>query len=125
VHRVDADLARGAEPSVDGAIAADGIGELLDNIPTARYFRPRVAELRGDGESIGLHSTDRDESWHIRLVADGLEWQPVEADATVTVSAPTSMLYLVVFGRLPATDRRVEVTGDGALLARWLECSAL
>lgn len=125
VHRVDADLARGIEPAVDGALAADGIGELLDNIPTARYFRPRVAELRGAGESIGLQSTDRDEAWHIRLEPDGFVWEPVATGATVTVSAPTSTLYLVLFGRRPATDPRVDVAGDGALLEHWLEASAL
>lgn len=125
VHRVDADLARGIEPIVDGAVAADGIDELLDNLPTARYFRPRVAELRGDGESISLRSTDRDEAWHIGLLADGFEWHPVVGGATVTVSAPTAMLYLVLFGRRPAADPAVAIAGDGALLARWLECSAL
>jgi hypothetical protein len=126
VHRVDADLARGVEPEVDGALAADGIDELLDNIPTARYFRPRVAELRGAGESIALRSTDRDEAWQVRLEADGFAWDATRAtDATVTVSAPTSMLYLVLFGRRPTTDSRVEIAGDDALLARWLEASAL
>lgn len=125
VHRVDVDLARGIEPTVEGALAADGIDELLDNIPTARYFRPRVAELRGDGESIALRSTDRDEGWHIRLHADGFEWRPVVADATVTVGAPTSMLYLVLFGRRSPSDPRVDITGDCALLDHWLEASEL
>jgi uncharacterized protein (TIGR03083 family) len=126
VHRVDADLARGIDPTVDGAIAADGIGELLDNLPTARYFRPRVAELRGHGESIALHSTDRDEGWHIRLVTDAFEWEPARApDATVTVAAPTEALLLVLYGRRPATAAGVEIRGDDALLARWLEASAL
>jgi uncharacterized protein (TIGR03083 family) len=124
MHRVDADLACGQETTVDARIAADGIGELLANIPTARYFRPRVAELRGEGESIALRSRDRDEGWHIRLRADGFEWEPVVASgATVTVTAPTETLLLVLYGRRPATATDLE--GDDALLARWLEASKL
>jgi uncharacterized protein (TIGR03083 family) len=125
VHRVDADLACGTDPTVDARAAADGIAELLTNLPTARYFRPRVAELRGAGESMTLRSTDRDDAWTIRLVADGFEWEPVAADATATVSAPTETLLLVLYARRPANDTRVEITGDRALLARWLEASAL
>jgi hypothetical protein len=82
-------------------------------------------ELCGDGESIGLISTDREEAWHIRLEPDGFAWEPVEADATVTVSAPTELLFLALFGRRPTTDSRVTIAGDDARLARRLEASAL
>ena len=53
VHRADAELASGVQPRIDPATAADGIDELLDNLPTAAYFRPasrscgaRVSRLR-------------------------------------------------------------------------------
>jgi uncharacterized protein (TIGR03083 family) len=123
VHRVDAELATGTQPEIDAAAAADAIDELLDNLPSAAYFRPRVTELRGSGESIALHGTDRDDAWLIRLVATGFSWERRASRATVTVTGRTEDLMLILYGR--RTRRDDEVVGDDRVLARWLECSAL
>jgi len=125
VHRVDAELARGIEPAVDGAIAADGIDELLENLPTAAYFRPRVAELRGAGETIALRSTDRDDRWLIRLGTDGFACERAAGDATVSITGSTEDLLLMMYARRARTDPRLSVEGDAQLLARWLERSEL
>ena len=130
VHRADAEIASGSEPQIDPATAADGIEELLENLPSAGYFRPRVAELRGDGESIALRSTDRGESWLIRLLPDEFRWEREAPDAavdvaTVGVAAGTADLMLLLYARRPLNDDRFAVVGDDRVLARWLECSAL
>jgi len=92
--------------------------------------RPRVEELRGDGESIALRSTNSDDSWLIQLGPDGFRWERAGADeaveASVGVAAPADALTLLLYGRsAPPRDRRYEVVGDEKVLARWLECSAL
>lgn len=130
IHRVDVQLALGVEPTVEAATAADGIDELLENLPTAGYFRPRVAELRGAGESIALRSTDRDEHWLVTLGPEGFTWERggVDSDVgpvTVAVSATTESLLLLLYTRRPPGDERVRVTGSEPVLAHWLECSVL
>ena len=74
VHRADAELALGRDPTIDADTAADGIDELLDNLPCAVYFAPNVAELRGDGESIQLEGADVDVHWVVRLESTGFSW---------------------------------------------------
>src|SRR5206468_2913885 len=83
VHGVDASLAVAARPAVDAAVAVDGIAELLENLPSAAYFRPEVAQLKGSGESIHLHATDADGEFVIHLGADGFTWAPGHEKATV------------------------------------------
>lgn len=125
VHRADVEIAAGLQPQIDPSTAADGIEELLENLPTAEYFRPRVAELRGNDESIGLRSTDSSESWLIRLLPNEFRWERGGTTATVGVAAGTADLMLLLYARRPRTDARIEVVGDARVLARWLECSAL
>lgn len=47
VHRADAELALGLRPTIDRALAVDGIDEFLVNLPFATFFAPAVANLRG------------------------------------------------------------------------------
>jgi len=59
-------------------------------------------------------------------VADGFAWERSgSADATVTVTARTEDLLLLVYARRALTADRFEVSGDVAVLDRWLERSAL
>jgi uncharacterized protein (TIGR03083 family) len=129
VHRVDAEIATGRQPRIEKEVAGDAVDELLENLPSAGYFRPRVEELRGDGESIALRSTDSDDSWLIQLARDGFRWERGGAadtvDAAVGVAAPADALTLLLYARAAPHDGRYEVVGDEKVLARWLECSAL
>jgi uncharacterized protein (TIGR03083 family) len=120
VHRVDAELALGIRPQVDPAVAADGVEEVLENLPRSRV-------LRGQGERLRLVAGDRPDRWTITRQPTGFQWargdpdgdQPGPAVASVTVRAGTPELYLLLWGRRPWTDARYEVTGDHALLAHW------
>ncbi|WP_354638523.1 maleylpyruvate isomerase family mycothiol-dependent enzyme [Kitasatospora camelliae] len=126
VHRVDAELALGIRPRIDRALAADGVDEFLVNLPFAGLFAPKVADLRGDGETIRFRSTDGDGDWLIRLRPDGFGLDPagggVDADATVRGAAAD--LLLLVYGRLPLDAEALDHTGDRELLARWFANSA-
>ena len=129
VHRTDVEIATGRQPRIAAEVAVDAVDELLENLPHARYFRPRVEELRGEGQSIALRTTDSDDSWLIHLAGDGFHWERAGArgtmNATVSVAAPADALTLLLYGRAVPRDGEHEVVGDEKLLARWLECSAL
>jgi uncharacterized protein (TIGR03083 family) len=123
VHRADAELALGGQPTYDPAVAGDGIDELLDNLPHAEYFAPKVAELRGNGERLALVASDGG-AWLIELGPDGYTWWASAAPdpaATATVTAPAAELLLVLFGRRPLGA----VTGNRALVEHWLANSSL
>jgi uncharacterized protein (TIGR03083 family) len=126
VHRADAQFALGAEPSIDTAVAVDGIDEFLENLPSAAVWAPRVAALVGDGETIHLHSTDADGEWLIRLGPGGFGWRRGHAKGTVAVRGRAADLFLFVWGRRRVADGdRFAVYGDEALLARWVTDSAI
>ncbi|MGH9032153.1 MAG: maleylpyruvate isomerase family mycothiol-dependent enzyme [Acidimicrobiia bacterium] len=125
VHRADAELALGREPAVEPAVAIDAVDELLDNLPHAAYFRPQVAELRGDGESLHLHCTDADGEWTISLEPEGYRWDHGHTKATVAVRGPAADLLLLVYQRRRPDDERYEIMGDDRVLTHWLEHSAL
>ena len=125
VHRADAELALGRDPAIGPDIAIDGVDELLDNLPHALYFRPQVAELRGDGESLHLHCTDADGEWTITLEPEGYRWDHGHTKATVAVRGPAAGLLLLLYRRVRPDDARYEILGDDRVLARWLEHSAV
>jgi uncharacterized protein (TIGR03083 family) len=121
VHRADAELAVGLVPAFEPEVAADGVEELLDNLPQAAYFAPSVASLRGSG-TLDLHAPDAGASWLITLVEDGFTWERTESVGTdVEVTAPAGELLLAMYGR-PAA---IEVGGDLGLWERWIRDSAI
>jgi uncharacterized protein (TIGR03083 family) len=122
VHCVDAELAMGLSPHIDAAVAADGVDELLDNLPEAGYFAPNVNELRGNGETIAFEASDVDASWQIELLADRFRWarQPT-ASADAVGRGTASGLLLFLYGRA----RDVELAGDVALVERFVTNAAL
>jgi uncharacterized protein (TIGR03083 family) len=126
VHRVDGELALGQEPSVDPALGVDGIDELLSHLPHATYFAPGLAQLRGDGESVGLIATDVDEAWRIRLLPSGYAWDWSRDDSTATIRGTAGDLLLLVYGRHHVDDAgRFQVSGDAALAGTTLGHMAL
>lgn len=127
VHRTDAEAAAGLPSVIDPGLAADGVDEFLVNLPYAAFFAPRVAELRGDGETLRFSCTDTDGDWLIRLRPDGFGLEPDATAGTradVTVRGTAADLLLLMYGRLGRTSDAFEVVGDEALLARWSANSA-
>lgn len=105
--------------------AVTGADELLENLPAAANFAPKVAALRGDGESMLLEGTDADFHRVVRLEPNGFTCAREPADASVTVRARVADLLMLVYRRLPVTDARFDCVGDHEVLARWLDNSAL
>lgn len=127
VHRTDAERALGRHPVIDRDLAADGVDEFLVNLPHAAFFAPRVAELRGAGETLRFRcaDTDTDTDWLVRLGPDRftVEAGPhPETAADVSVEGSAADLLLFLYGRLGPDALRVD--GDAELLARWSANSA-
>ena len=126
IHRADAELTAGRTPSFDPEVAADGVDELLDNLPHAAYFAPAVAELRGSGETLAFVAKDLETAWRIDLGADGFSWAratPASGDAEAALTATAGDLLLTLYGRRPVGPD--EVTGDRSLVDRWIANSSL
>lgn len=126
MHRFDAELAAysRAEP-FDPALAADGVGEVVESMLGLRVADEPLASARGD---VLVECTDTGDTWLVRLepgkvTAERPERRPRRFDARI--AGPAADLYLVLWGRLtldpaePGRTRRgrVEVSGERALAA--------
>ncbi|MBW8480831.1 maleylpyruvate isomerase N-terminal domain-containing protein [Actinomadura parmotrematis] len=129
VHRADAELAAGARPVVDTAVAVDGVSELLANLPAAAAFAPAIKELGGDGGTIALTAADAGARWTIRLRPEGFTWERADGadgadgSADAEIRAAASDLYLLLWRRRDPADGAA-VEGDRALVDRWLAHAA-
>ncbi|MEU7891619.1 maleylpyruvate isomerase family mycothiol-dependent enzyme [Nonomuraea sp. NPDC049152] len=122
VHHADAALALGRPLSIDEDVAADGVEEFLDVLPYARW-RPRVAELAGDGETISWR-TGTGAAWLITLHPGGYAYRRSTADASATLHTDTAAdLLLMAWGRRPVERHRSE--GETKLLAWWADRSMI
>ncbi|MFE0047956.1 maleylpyruvate isomerase family mycothiol-dependent enzyme [Streptomyces albireticuli] len=131
VHRTDAERALGLRPVIDRDLATDGVDEFLVNLPHAAFFAPKVADLRGDGETLRFRCADTDGDWLVRLRPDGFGVEPTGPDAEgtrtaagVTVQGAAADLLLFLYGRLGPGSDALRVDGDGEPLARWSANSA-
>jgi uncharacterized protein (TIGR03083 family) len=113
IHRVDAELARGAPSPFPAAFAADGIDELLMGF-ARRDKRELIAET---ARTLILHATDVGASWSVRFAPEGGEVERGSAAGDCTVSGPAVALYLLLWNRSDASI--VEVTGDRSPLDAW------
>jgi len=127
VHRVDADVALGRRPTLERALGADGVDELLGVI------LPRVVASRSAGDlptsSLCLAATDVEVAWRVEITTPGAlqvehgkrpgALQP----ATATLSGPAGTLDLWGWGRLgnaePSGTGELDVQGDDAAVAAW------
>lgn len=119
LHRVDADLAAGVAPQLDGDLAADGIDEFLDVVV---QFRVRD-HMTGTGETVHLHRADGDGEWLVRLTPAGPEVERTHAKGDVAARGSASDLLLALRGRIEPSA--LEVFGDEAVLSRFIDLSRL
>jgi uncharacterized protein (TIGR03083 family) len=127
VHRADAEITLGLEPSIDPRVAADGIDEFLANAPHGSRPSKRLAELPS-GQSIHLHATDEGlgeaGEWLISL-GDGYAWSHGHAKGSLAVRGPAAVLLLLAYGRVGPDDERLTFLGDESLIATWQQVMAL
>ncbi|MGH3885549.1 MAG: maleylpyruvate isomerase N-terminal domain-containing protein [Pseudonocardiaceae bacterium] len=127
VHRADVELALGREFALEADLAADAISEWLGllSLPQSVEFRPELAELRGEGQILHLHSTDAGlgeaGEWIVRRTPSGPVWEHGHAKGAVAVRGAVVDLLLVLLRRVPPGQAPIEILGDAAMLAYWLE----
>jgi uncharacterized protein (TIGR03083 family) len=110
VHRVDAQLARGAHTPIEPELAGDGIDEVFVLVQAQ-------GEPTGDGQTLHLHATDRDDEWLVALMPSGLEVERAHGKADLALRGAVSDLELVLYQRPPLGP--VEHLGDDEVLAAW------
>ena len=113
VHRWDAQCAAGEPEPIDGALAADGIDEFLDNVA----YYPELRGVVGPGDTLHLHCTDREGEWLLGLGPDGLTVRREHAKGDVAIRGTASDLALFLVGRAPPDA--LEVHGDPSVADRW------
>ncbi len=125
VHLADAQLAAGRDVNLAPWFAADGVGEWLGLVEASTADPARARALGGDGQTLHFHATDPDlpkaGEWLVTRTPSGVTVEPGHAKADVAVRGPAARLLLLLTRRLPADDPGVEIFGDQALLAHWLE----
>ena len=129
IHRTDAEAAAGVASQIEQAVAVDAVDELLDLLPFAAFFQPKVRELHGDGETIHLHATDLDGDelpgeWLITLEPEGFRWSHAHVKGAAAIRGKAQDLALFIYGRRKVGDPQLEVLGDLSLLAHWSAKSA-
>ncbi|MFN2478494.1 MAG: maleylpyruvate isomerase family mycothiol-dependent enzyme [Pseudonocardiaceae bacterium] len=126
MHRADAEVALGREFALDADLAADAISEWLGflSLPQAVEYRPELAELRGDGQILHLHSTDpglgEAGEWIVRRTPSGPVWEHGHAQGDVAVRGPVVYLLLVLMRRVSPSEAPIDVLGDAAVMEHWL-----
>lgn len=111
MHGVDADLTRGLPPSVDAAVAVDGIDELVTE------FGPHTFDTSlGDGATAHLHATDADGEWLVTWTPAGLRVEREHRKGDVAMRGRAEDLLLVLWGRRGVGS--VEVLGEHGLVDR-------
>jgi uncharacterized protein (TIGR03083 family) len=126
VHLADAKLAAGRDVELAPDLAVDGVDEWLGLVAASAAAAAAPArELRGDGQSLHFHATDPGLSgageWLVTRTSSGLTVQHGHGKADVAVRAPAAGLLLVLTRRLPPSAPGIEIFGEQALLAHWLE----
>ncbi|MFJ3905582.1 maleylpyruvate isomerase N-terminal domain-containing protein [Streptomyces sp. NPDC090025] len=127
VHVADAELALGRPVGpIDPGTAADGIEELLENLPYFGWAAEPVAQLDRDGAVVRFLATDTGAGWTLTLGGGGFAWRrAADGAATVTVEGAVADLLLLLHGRYRADAPRFTVTGDRTVLDAWLTATAV
>lgn len=104
IHRWDLEMALGLSPTLDSALAADGIDEVV------RFFWPRQVALGRAEEPSGqlaLATSDTDHNWLLGNLTATFE--PVAA-----LTGDADDVLLALWKRLPAQDPQLTWSGDVA-----------
>jgi uncharacterized protein (TIGR03083 family) len=106
VHRVDAELARGAPTPVDVALATDGVDEILHIMLAGDWSDDADDEM--SGQRVAIETGDR--AWRVVLDREAMTVSDGDGPADATLSGSPSNVLLWLWGREP--DDRVEMSGD-------------
>ena len=118
VHLADAQLAAGLPPTVEPALASDGIDEFLE------HFLEGQAGAAPIGGSVHIHCTDVAGEWTVRETDDGafaVTREHAKGDSAIRGAAADILLAL--WRRAPLST--CDVVGDAEVAARFVAASRL
>jgi uncharacterized protein (TIGR03083 family) len=118
IHRFDAQSARAAAAPIDGALAVDGIEEVLVMID-AWKANGHSESGAGQGQTLHVHATDREAEWLLTMAPDGLHVRREHGKGDLALRGASSDLELVLYDRPPIGP--VERLGDDAVLDAWYQ----
>jgi uncharacterized protein (TIGR03083 family) len=127
VHRADAQITLGRRPDLAADLAADAIDEWLGFLSGQRLdgSPDRRLDALAGGRVLHVHATDDGlgggGEWLVRGDQAAVTVEHGHGRADVALRGPAAGLLLVLLRRAGPDDPAVEVTGDAALLARWLQ----
>lgn len=114
IHRVDADRAAGRTATIDPALAADGIDELLHGF----FARPRGSLVSDPARRLAVVATDTGHAWTMTIGPESrTTTSAAEPGADCTVTGDAAALYLLLWNR--AGRDGLAVDGDETLLDLW------
>jgi Mycothiol maleylpyruvate isomerase N-terminal domain len=116
IHRIDAEVARGAATTIDPELAADGVDERLFVVLAHHSEEGELPELGG---SICLICSDRDAAWSIDASRGRFRVRAGRGPADAAVVATASDLFCFSWSR--PTIRPLQVTGRMAVVEAWQE----
>jgi uncharacterized protein (TIGR03083 family) len=114
IHRVDAELARGAPTAIDCEFAVDGIDERIQVLLPARLRHSSEASLGG---TIGFVCTDADAAWVVSVESGRLSWRAGRGPVDAVVVGPSAEIYLFSWNR--AVVDALALTGNKAVAEAW------
>jgi uncharacterized protein (TIGR03083 family) len=114
MHRIDAEVARGAGTTIDPELAADGIDERLFVVLSHHSEAGQIPDLGG---SICLICSDRDAAWSIDASRGRFRVRAGRGPADAAVVATASDLFCFSWSR--PTIRPLQVTGRMAVVEAW------
>ncbi len=130
VHCADAQVAAGDEVSIPPELAADAIDEWLTTMSGPHAGQPDLrASALPAGAALLVRATDPELSgrahWLIRHAAGGVQVLAEDtASADAVLHGRAADVLLVLMRRIPAAGGPARVSGEAALLDRWLDQTA-
>ncbi|MDA4110822.1 maleylpyruvate isomerase family mycothiol-dependent enzyme [Mycolicibacterium holsaticum] len=122
VHRADAAVALGADYNLAADLAADGISEWIE-LMTVNATQHSAPVDRG--RTLHLHATDDGlgpaGEWTVVNAEDGVTWTHDHGKGDVALRGPAKDLLLALARRRSVADAGIEVFGDEAVWADWLQ----
>ena len=122
VHKADAAIALGIDVELSPEVAADGIDEWLERVAVETNAESSPLDA---GRTLHLHATDdalgAAGEWTITGTGDGIAWSHEHGKGDVALRGRATDLLLAVVRRKSAADGGIEVFGDTAVWAGWLD----
>lgn len=116
VHLFDVEQATGTAGTIEPALAADGVDELLGELLPGYLSRRPVPGLTG---TCHLHATDTPGEWSLDFSAADVAVRRDHSKADTALRGPAAGLFLWAWNRQSPDDAGLEVFGDRSLLDAW------